>query len=672
MIEINSFDVFDTVVTRVTGSPTTAFLLLGKQLLGLSEISCTPETFARLRIAAERLALKNIGESTTLHHIYEELGSSLGLTVTERNQLMVRELALQSELIRFVPCVKEHIKALRHQGQQVIFVSDMHLPSDFIKQQLVHHQLWRDGDRCYVSCEYGKSKLSGGLFPEVLHRENISPSQISHLGNDLHADVEAAKKIGIEAKFFSEGNLNRYEKILESYAWSTEGFSSVIAGASRLARLTIPASSSQEEAIRDVTAGVVAPILVGYVLWLLRRAQELNLKRLYFLSRDGQILLEIARKLVSKLNYYCELRYLYGSRLSWNRATIKSFDEHWIWYPLYKFCSLEYLFDRLDIQQEEIIDSLSNFGFTKNDWCRSLSKEEVQLLRSVLNEKQVRELILRKTDQKRQILRKYLGQEGLLDSDDKGIVDLGWAGSMYSALSRLIDSDAGKPLVGFYFAKNRRPNIDKECQLLEAYFFDERINKGFLYLDSKIKEALELFCSADHGTVMGFKKRDEQVYPVLEEDINQRVISWGLPMLRKTTDCFIENLLLDSSLVNTRADIRECSAKVFEAFWLTPSQSEARAWGSLPWDEHLASKGAMQPSWAESYKWKHVFELLLHGNFPRHHSRTWVRGSIVQSPPLIQKALKYSASLRRKSLRRVFRKLLKLLGFEKNLSPNKA
>ncbi len=656
--KVYSFDVFDTVITRVTGSPEVAFLLLAKRLAYLELIKCTPEVFARLRVSAERRARKNIGPGMTLYDIYLELEYSLGLTETQICKLIYLEQELQAELIRPVPYLQKQIQWLRDQGEQVIFVSDMHLSSDFIKQQLGHHDLWRDGDRCYVSCEYGKSKSSDELFPEVLQRENILPSQISHLGNDLHADVKAAKKVGMEAELFAAGNLNRYEKILESYAWSTEGFSSVIAGASRLARLTIPVSSDREAAIRDVTAGVVAPMLVSYVLWLLRRAQELNLKRLYFLSRDGQILLEIARKLVGKLNFDCELRYLYGSRLSWNRATIESLDEHWIWAPLSKFCSLEDLFDRLDIKQEEIVDSLSDFGFTKNDWYRSLNQEEVQLLRSILNEEHVKELIFRKAARRRKVLSKYLEQERLLDSDDKGIVDLGWAGSMYSALSRLVNSGGGKPLVGFYFAKNSSPSIDKECELLEAYFFDERIKKGIL--DNRIKDALELFCSADHGTVVGFEHKGEQVYPILEENVNQRVINWGLPILRKTTDCFIENLLLDSSLVNPYADTRESSVQVFEAFWLAPSQSEATAWGSLPWENHLPSQKSNPYSWSESYTWKQVLDSFISGSYPHHHSRAWVNGSIAGSPLLIQKALKYAIFLKTKGLKGGLKKLFKL------------
>jgi hypothetical protein len=73
MNKLASFDVFDTVLTRVVGSPRTLFLLLGKRLAGLSIIDCTPETFTRARINAERYALKKSGEEVTLRIFTQNL-----------------------------------------------------------------------------------------------------------------------------------------------------------------------------------------------------------------------------------------------------------------------------------------------------------------------------------------------------------------------------------------------------------------------------------------------------------------------------------------------------------------------------------------------------------------------------------------------------------------------
>ena len=378
-IQISSFDVFDTVLTRIVGAPRAIFLLLGKQLASQSLISCTPEAFADARIKAEHRTHGHVGEKCSLEQIYIELAIALRLTDEQREKMMHLECVLESKLIRPILIAKDLIQAARDQGKRVVFVSDMYLPAEFIQEQLVLHSFWVKGDQLYVSHEYGKSKATGQLFQEMISRQGILPTQVSHCGNDLRIDVQGAKKVGLKAHHFNEGNLNRYEQILESYSCATEGLSSVLAEASRLVRLQVPVSSSKEAALRDVAAGVVAPTLVGYVLWVLQQAQMMGLKRLYFVSRDGQILLEIARRLVSKLNVSCELRYIYGSRLAWNLSAVASLDQEqasqmlkrssWI-LDSTSAISIRDFFARVCIPPEEISDRLAAVGFKEEDWSR--------------------------------------------------------------------------------------------------------------------------------------------------------------------------------------------------------------------------------------------------------------------------------------------------------------
>src|SRR5262249_20737519 len=148
-----------------------------------------------------------------------------------------------------------------------------------------------------VSSECGKSKTSGALFTELLRQEGVTAQQVNHHGNSPSHDLRPAARVGLGVQPFLEGNLNRYEAILEAHSWATEGLASAMAGRSRLARLSVPVAQPKEVARREVAAGVAGPALVSYTLWILHRAEELGLKHLYFLSRDGQILLEIARRL---------------------------------------------------------------------------------------------------------------------------------------------------------------------------------------------------------------------------------------------------------------------------------------------------------------------------------------------------------------------------------------
>jgi FMN phosphatase YigB (HAD superfamily) len=661
MPQIASFDVFDTVLTRAVGSPYMVFLLLGRRLHRLSLIPCTPEAFAQARIEAQRRASRNAGgadSKVTLGEIYAELESVLGFTAAQCDQLIHLEYALEEELMRPVPGARQRLQAARARGQRVVFVSDMYLPAAFIQKQLAQHGLWGDGDGCYVSCEYAKSKATGALFRELLRHEGVTSTLVTHCGNDQRGDVRAAKRIGLRVTPFLDANPNRYEQILDSHAWATEGLSSVMAGASRQARLTVAAPSATRAALRDITASVTAPTLVGYVLWILRRAQQLGLQRLYFMSRDGQILLEIARRLVRQLPLACELRYLYGSRRSWLLPAITSIDEEQL-SLLQSFSpspTVRHLLSRVDIAPEDISDSLLSIGLAENSWSRHLRRSECQALYRVLqDDSRAHQLILQRAAARRALMIRYLRQEGLPDLTAWAMVDVGWVGRLQNALGRIFAPDEGTPPVGFYFGLRRNPPVTPSFGQQEAYFFNERRGVGFIDLlpHQGVQILLEVFCSGDHGQVIGFEKKGEEVCPILKDDLNPPLLDGGLELLRETIYCFIDHLLLDASLINVEADMRAATAEVLKAFWLRPAVAEARALAAFPCEIGFADDTS-PVRLAEGYRWQHVVPPLW--PVPKHQSRLpmWPAGAQALTAPHVQVALKIS-TLASRACRRLLR-----------------
>jgi FMN phosphatase YigB (HAD superfamily) len=638
-VRVASFDVFDTVLTRAVGSPHGLFLMLGRRLAYSGTVALSPEAFAYARAAAERRALANLGEPT-LNEIYSELGMGLGLEPSLSATLMESELALHAELLRPVPAARQRLERVRAEGQRVYFISDMHVSSEFIRAQLLRHGLWSEGDRCLVSCELGRSKASGEPFLKILEAEGVSPAQVMHHGDDRVSDQEAAQNLGLTADLLTDARLNRYEEILERHATASEGLSSAMAGASKLARLQVPAHTPRERAIRDVAAGVAAPVLVGYLLWVLRRAREQGLKRLYFVSRDGQVLLAIAKRLAPKLDFPCELRYLYGSRLSWARPAMRSTDEQWIWAD--EEPSVRHVLGRLGISPRELESTLESAGFPASGWSHALDADAIQGLAAVLREADVREKVEATATREREVLADYLRQEGMTDATRKGLVDLGWRGSLCISLGRIARELGFQPPAWFYFGLRPEPSSE-ERDSPETYFFDTSLRRGFI--DLWVGPALEIFCSADHGTVLGFARRSSGVVPVLEERANQRMVDWGLPLLRQTMDAFVEHLCTDRTLLNVDADVREASLEVLNSFWGAPSATEAQAWGDALWEEH--SDQTYRLPVAEPYRWSHVATVALRGSLPAHHRYSWREGSLAGTPRSVRAALGEVMRLRR-------------------------
>jgi len=306
-----SCDVFETALVRLVGTPSTLFLILGTRLAKQGLIQSSPEAFAHSRMEANRRARSNAGRGMGLTDIYLELQSALGLSDTDRDAIQAEELALESELLVPVPGAAERVARAREAGMAIAFLSDMYLGSSFIRAQLQRYGMTADGDGCYVSCEVGCGKEDGRAYRAMASREAVDLGRVLHRGNDPRADIAAARAAGIATEPFLEGNLNRYEEVLESHTYGTGGLSSVMAGAARLARLSVDAQSPHAQILRDVAASVGGPAIVSFVLSVLLQSRDLGIRRLYFQARHGHLLRRVARSLIDTLGLDCEARDLH-------------------------------------------------------------------------------------------------------------------------------------------------------------------------------------------------------------------------------------------------------------------------------------------------------------------------------------------------------------------------
>jgi len=466
---------------------------------------------------------------------------------------------------------------------------------------------------------------------------------------------------------------NRYEQILDSHSVATEGLSSALACASRRTRSMSSIISAKQQVRRDVAAGVLAPLIVGYVLWILRRAKQLRLKRLYFLSRDGQLLLEVGRRLVPKMNMECELRYLYASRAAWHLPAVTRIDADALSWLCSFFESPSFstrsVLSRISIEPEEIDSHLKSIGLTEESWPRKLTLSECDALQQLLRQNSsLHQLIVQRASEKRAVVLKYLKQEGLLDPIEWGLVDVGWFGNLQNSLVKMLGSERRTPVRGLYFGL-RGHSIDERFGKREAYFFDERLGFGLSSVDKfhryGLVRLLEAFLRADHGTVIGFRDDNGVVRPIFTEKRNRELLDWGFPLLSETIGCVADNLCLDASSISVDKDVREPLLEVIEAFWLKPSISEARAFADFPYEMGFGSD-SYAVHLTERYGWSHVAKAFWTGKEMRAHGAIWDEASSKLTPAIIGFALKIAVH----SSRRI-RDLFRALTYVMQLLPSK-
>src|SRR5690606_1254056 len=135
-----SFDVFDTVITRAVGSPPDVFHLVQAELAaaGAAWPGRLRAGFARARILAARRARRaSLREDVTLDEIHAALAREFGLDAGRAAELRELELRMERRVTLPVRATIDAIHRLRAECGSIIFLSDMYLPSAFIRQLLV-------------------------------------------------------------------------------------------------------------------------------------------------------------------------------------------------------------------------------------------------------------------------------------------------------------------------------------------------------------------------------------------------------------------------------------------------------------------------------------------------------------------------------------------------------
>ena len=639
-----SFDVFDTVITRIWAKPNDLFWEVARQLRAENLISISPEAWSKLRLESQMLAHRTSdNDAVTLKRIYDFLASSLGWSPSETEIAKQKEILVELSSLRVVPETQRRIVALHQQNHRVIYISDMYLSSETIQLFLEKNQVWAKGDTLYVSSEVGVKKNSGLLFEYCLNRESLKPSQLHHVGDNYRSDIKPARNLGINAESFTQAHLNRYERLIADNPQLPLNFRSLLAGSSRLTRLQCPETDTHRQIIWHTSANVIAPVLFGFVQWCLESAEANRIERLYFVARDGQILLKIAEVLCRNWGYKVDCRYLYGSRQAWHFPAIDSIQEaelEWIFDDTL-FLSVRSVCDRVNITPEQIEIPLIENNFVAKAWSQNLNPQERIALRQLFgSDNRIFDLIIAKAGEYRKQAIGYFKQEGLGDDVKFAIVDIGWKARLQRSLSSLLQSAKMYPesgTIGFYFGLKQRDKLNCRDRSL-AYLHDEAsLSPSPIPFDSLFIRLLEIFVAADHGSTMRFEAVNGRYSPVLRHLKNEKALNWGLQVQQAAIVKSVDNFssLIECTPIERELYLKTC-ADLLKTFIETPTKEEAVTFGSYK-TAHCITEVVFYDL-APKITLKGSLDILL--EIVKLPERVWIQGVICQSQPLTAFILK--------------------------------
>lgn len=639
MIRVASFDVFDTVLTRLVGSPGQVFLATGRRLRQAGVVSTDAQAYAAAREDAGRECTPDKGRHPPLQRIAEEVAARIGLPSARATELLAAELDVERELCRAVPGASARVEQSRRDtGRGVVFISDTPLPEPFLVELMVREGLFRDGDRLYTSAALGASKQEGGLFDVVSADLGVSPEEILHTGDDRWSDLAHARLHGWNAALDTRAHLTDHERRLDQAAAATDGLGPRLAAASRMGRLHA-VDDGVDAGLAAVAAGVALPLLVGFGLWVLRQARLLELDRLFFVARDGEVFLEVTRRLAAQAGDPIDCRYLYGSRMSWQLASAgtSSYDRaRDLWLP--DEASPESLSPRAALSLVDLspADALAITGapmFAAERVDQSLGTDGWARLRELLADAPLAAEIDRRAQRRRDLLVRYLDQEGVTAPGRTGLVDVGWTGRAARSLEDVL-ADVGRPLPAahlFLGLRGESPALMGAGlhERSRGWLLDEARGRGVRSDTEDPIMLIESFAMGTEGHTIGYQVEGDGVVPMLAAPANPAALRWGLGDFRRALGWALD-AFLDGSPPDASIDLRPLVWRQILTFWRRPTRAEAVVWGAQPYGEDFDN--AVSYPLATPVTARRMLTRLGVGRAQWRQPTYWLAGTIAVSP----------------------------------------
>lgn len=632
---IYSFDLFDTLICRRVATPRGVFVHMRRRLA--EEHPDMPSAliadFPQQRVHAEHSArvlareqapkaTDQIPEEIDILDVYRWLTREHGLGADWIERFVEIELQAEETFLYGVPEMLARFRALAERGERILLLSDMYLRRQDLARLLDRiDPFLLQYATLYLSSEVKLNKASGLMFRHVAALEGVELGDIHHIGDNPLSDIQRARECGCTATFFGDCHLTEdeaFERNEDDLGWQ------VSAGLFREARLCLTSGPAR------VGGVYAAMVLLPFVLWVLDQAREAGRTRVYFFARDGQVLLEIARRLAVE---DLELRYLHVSRLALHRCANADFDAFLDWvFVSHQGMTLEDIAHRITSSPEALLGELRRHVADISDTDALLTEaQRAALRRRLQSDLALKARILALAAQEREQVLRYLDQEGLATLDGACVVDIGWSGSIQDSLLQILRG-AGwggvGPLVGYYWGLQRHTLSDSTDNLKYSFAFHP---ESFWRDPTALREMVECFTAANHGSTLGYAEMEGRSQPILNGD-GPEVVDWGLVDFRQGIDHFVTRILLrlpHDEIVG----LMPYYFRRLELCIQRPSTLLAREIGRFPYSPDPT--GRLLP-FAPPVGWVQALRFQVGASTRRGRITRWRQGSLANSAPWVR------------------------------------
>lgn len=260
---------------------------------------------------------------------------------------------------------------------------------------------------------------------------------------------------------------------------------------------------------------ILGPILHHFSEWIIAQANKHDIKRVFFLARDGWIIKKAVDLILKSSQYNISTCYLFASRRCYNLpalASIEDSDFHFLFDGGRRHSALT-LFNKLGISKEKISPLVTKYFSNPEEIIdQSVHYRKLEALFM-----EASNIIAEHAAEERKVLVNYFKKNGVYD-EKIIIVDIGWHGSLQRAVKKMSQIEGKNcDIKGLYFGLFDSPkHFSRECDM-NAYFFNYGIPSENEHLIKQSVEVIELLFSAPHCGVEKITQQDGQFKAVFTQ-----------------------------------------------------------------------------------------------------------------------------------------------------------
>ncbi|TXH71452.1 MAG: haloacid dehalogenase [Thiothrix sp.] len=523
-VQTLSLDIFDTLLARID-TPEQVQRSVCRKIAQRLGSSFKAESIWQARQASER-ALRQQAVAQGLDYecrfsdwVPAWVEQLLGKPDAELVEFIIRtELELESLALYVKPEVIPFLQWLKRSNTRIFAISDMYLDSQYLAQLLSKFELAGYFEAVYVSSESLQCKYSGKLYDLVAREKGLDKSTWIHIGDNPSSDYQAACAQGLQGVWFYEkAELKRIDQqhlavqmAKRASIWSGRYFFSVLQN--RLQALTTQRDDFYFRYGRDVLGAAFSTFMLG----LQERLQHKPVEKVFFVARDGYLFQQMYQHLAEPKP---EDAYIYLSRrvitaastaegLSQEQAQVAFYNPKQ--QGLRSVCKVYGL-------PEDCLQALAvRHGF--KDFAEPLHNWQDPRLLAFLADEEVQACIRPVGAKHRDLLEKYLEQEGFFQHQHLALVDIGWNGTVQKFLKQAFGQRADFPIInGYYFAFVPKMYHDFGRQnYCEGIIHDSRRDNACERIPAEFEEIFEQGARALEATTVAYQATSMGIEPVLK------------------------------------------------------------------------------------------------------------------------------------------------------------